>query len=78
MTWQPTTELRWLAVTKKIEVDNSHDQIAINNLGETITFMSVTNNILQQKWVNVPHYDYCSAQPDPTEWRDVETVKETP
>jgi hypothetical protein len=66
MNWQPTNELRWLEVTKEIEITNPTPDLVS---------MTVTHQVLQQKWIKPYHPDYCTTIPEPTEWRDVPTEK---
>jgi hypothetical protein len=62
MNWQPTNELRWLEVTKEIEITNPTPDLVS---------MTVTHQVLQQKWAVMNNWAIASA----SEWRDVPTEK---
>jgi hypothetical protein len=59
MNWQPTCELRWLEVTKEIEITNPTPDLVS---------MTVTHQVLQQKWVS-------DVVGEADVWRDVPTEK---
>ena len=66
MNWQPTNELRWAERVLQIEVNNPTPELA---------FMTVTHQVLQQKWNATP---WNESEPIGAEyqWRDVPVEKE--
>jgi hypothetical protein len=61
MNWQPTCELRWLEVAKEIEIANPTPDLVS---------MTVTHQVLEQKWVQK------HQEGEMYEWRDVPVEKE--